>query len=64
MLNERIPPLIEKLRIQHAEIETQLADPAVISDRVKFQECGREYQRLSTLFTAFDGAATFQVRPS
>jgi peptide chain release factor 1 len=42
-----IPSLVEQIEARHAEVEAQMADPEVISDRRRFAEAGRLYNQLA-----------------
>ena len=55
-----IAPLIEKIRTNFADIEKQLSDPAIFSERQKFESISREHQRLSSLLTAYDQLAQYR----
>src|ERR671925_1229204 len=41
-----IEQLVEQIRSRFAELERQMSDPAVISDRERYAELGREYREL------------------
>jgi len=41
-----IESLVEQIEARFAELEEQMADPAVISDRQRYAEVGREYREL------------------
>ena len=41
-------PLVEQIEARYAEVQQQLVDPEVISDRLRYAEAGREYHRLET----------------
>src|SRR3954471_8888760 len=41
-----IDKLVEQIEARVADLEGQMSDPAVISDRKRYEEVGREYQRL------------------
>src|ERR687888_640068 len=41
-----IEPLVEQIRSRFAELERQMSDPAVIADRERYAELGREYREL------------------
>jgi peptide chain release factor 1 len=41
-----IESLVEQIEARFAELEAQMADPAVISDRQRYAEVGREYREL------------------
>jgi peptide chain release factor 1 len=43
-----IESLVEQIEARHAEVEAQMADPEVISDRRRFAEAGREYNQLAS----------------
>ena len=40
-------PLIEQIETRHAEVQGQMGDPAVIGDRARYAEVGREFRRLA-----------------
>jgi peptide chain release factor 1 len=42
-----IPSLVEQIEARHAEVEAQMSDPEVISDRQRFAEAGRLYNQLA-----------------
>jgi peptide chain release factor 1 len=42
-----IEALVEQIEARHAEVEAQMADPEVISDRQRFAEAGRLYNHLA-----------------
>jgi peptide chain release factor 1 len=42
-----IESLVEQIEARHAEVEAQMADPEVISDRQRFAEAGRLYNQLA-----------------
>ena len=42
-----IDRLVEQIESRHAELERQMSDPEVISDRERYAEVGREYRQLS-----------------
>ncbi len=41
-----IEQLVEQIETRFAELEAQMSDPAVISDRARYAEVGREYREL------------------
>ena len=41
-----IEALVEQIETRFSELETQMADPAVIADRERYAEVGREYREL------------------
>src|SRR5919204_137046 len=41
-----IEPLVEQIQSRFAELERQMSDPAVIADRERYAEVGREYREL------------------
>jgi peptide chain release factor 1 len=41
-----IEALVEQIEARFAELEREMSDPAVISDRVRYAEVGREYREL------------------
>src|ERR1700754_2001488 len=41
-----IEQLVEQIRARFAELEQQMSDPAVIADRERYAEVGREYRQL------------------
>jgi peptide chain release factor 1 len=41
-----IEQLVEQIEARFAELEAQMSDPAVISDRARYAEVGREYREL------------------
>lgn len=43
-----IEQLVEQIRARFAELEALMSDPAVIADRERYAEVGREYQQLKT----------------
>ena len=47
-------PLIEKRRARLAELETQIADPALFSDRARAEELMREHRRTKELMRDWD----------
>jgi peptide chain release factor 1 len=49
-----IAPLIARMRSNFTDIETELADPAIFSDRERYQKVSREHQRLSKLIGNYD----------
>jgi peptide chain release factor 1 len=42
-----IQSLVEQIEARHAEVEAQMADPEIISDRQRFAEAGRLYNQLA-----------------
>jgi peptide chain release factor 1 len=42
-----IQALVEQIEARHAEVEAQMADPEIISDRQRFAEAGRLYNHLA-----------------
>jgi peptide chain release factor 1 len=42
-----IQSLVEQIEARHAEVEAQMADPEIISDRQRFAEAGRLYNHLA-----------------
>ena len=44
-----LAPLVEKLRKRSAEVELEFANPQVATDRRRFEQLSREYQRLKRL---------------
>ncbi|HTE61925.1 MAG TPA: peptide chain release factor 1 [Solirubrobacteraceae bacterium] len=42
-----IDSLVEQIEARHAEVEAQMADPEVISDRLRFADAGRLYNQLA-----------------
>ncbi|CAN5479706.1 peptide chain release factor 1 [soil metagenome] len=42
-----IDELIGQIKARHSELEAQMSDPAVIGDRERYAEVGREYRQLS-----------------
>ena len=42
-----IQELVEQIERRHAELEGQMSDPAVIADRERYAEVGREYRQLA-----------------
>jgi peptide chain release factor 1 len=42
-----IESLVEQIEARHAEVEAQMSDPEVISDRQRFAEAGRLYNQLA-----------------
>ena len=47
-------PLIEKRRARLAELETQIADPALFNDRARAEELMREHRRTKELMGSWD----------
>ncbi len=47
-------PLIEKRRARLAELETQIADPALFNDRARAEEMMREHRRAQELMRCWD----------
>lgn len=47
-------PLIEKRRTRLAELETQIADPALFNDRARAEELMREHRRAQELMRDWD----------
>ncbi|MEK6326487.1 MAG: peptide chain release factor 1 [Actinomycetota bacterium] len=43
-----IEPLVEQIEARFAELERQMSDPAVIADRERYAEVGREYRELES----------------
>ncbi len=43
-----IEQLVEQIEVRFAELEAQMADPVVISDRERYAEVGREYRELQS----------------
>jgi peptide chain release factor 1 len=43
-----IEQLVEQIRARFAELEAMMSDPAVIADRARYAEVGREYRQLKT----------------
>ena len=41
-----IESLVEQIEARFAELERQMSDPAVIADRERYAEVGREYREL------------------
>jgi peptide chain release factor 1 len=41
-----VEQLVEQIESRHAELEKQMSDPAVIADRERYAEVGREYRQL------------------
>ena len=41
-----IEQLVEQIEARFAELEAQMSDPAVIADRERYAEVGREYREL------------------
>ena len=41
-----IEQLVEQIRARFAELEAMMSDPAVIADRERYAEVGREYREL------------------
>src|SRR5919201_3082140 len=41
-----IEQLVEQIRSRFAELEREMSDPAVIGDRERYAEVGREYREL------------------
>ena len=41
-----IESLVEQIEVRFAELERQMSDPAVIADRARYAEVGREYREL------------------
>ena len=42
-----IESLVEQIEARYAEVQEQMADPAVISDRAKYADAGRQFNQLS-----------------
>jgi peptide chain release factor 1 len=53
-----IEQLVEQIRARFAELEAQMSDPAVIADRERYAEVGREYRQLKA---AYDLAAEYST---
>jgi len=53
-------PNIDKFRRREAELETELANPAVYADQRRAGELARELQRLRKLLADYDACATVQ----
>ena len=45
-MGEMIDRLVEQIEERHAELERQMSDPAVIADRERYAQVGREYREL------------------
>src|ERR1700758_1342525 len=43
-----IEQLVEQIRARFAELEAMMSDPAVIADRERYAEVGREYRQLKS----------------
>src|SRR3954452_23123373 len=43
-----IESLVEQIEARYAEVQDQMADPAVISDRARYAEAGRQFNQLAT----------------
>ena len=43
-----IEQLVAQIRARFAELEQLMSDPAVIADRERYAEVGREYRQLKT----------------
>ena len=43
-----IEQLVEQIEARHAEVERQMSDPEVISDRARYAEVGRQYRQLES----------------
>src|SRR3954467_7507609 len=43
-----IESLVEQIEARYAEVQEQMADPAVISDRERYADAGRQFNQLST----------------
>ena len=43
-----IEQLVEQIEARFADLEAQMSDPEVISDRARYAEVGREYRELQT----------------
>ena len=46
MVRDMIEALVEQIEVRFSELEGQMADPVVISDRERYAEVGREYREL------------------
>ena len=46
MVHEMVDSLVEQIEARFAELEGQMSDPAVIGDRERYAEVGREYREL------------------
>ena len=53
-----IEQLVQQIRARFAELEAQMSDPAVIADRERYAEVGREYRQLKA---AHDLAAEYST---
>jgi peptide chain release factor 1 len=53
-----IEQLVQQIRARFAELEAQMSDPAVIADRERYAEVGREYRQLKA---AYDLAAEYST---
>src|SRR5919197_1827970 len=42
-----IESLVEQIEARYAEVQEQMADPSVISDRARYAEAGRQFNQLS-----------------
>jgi len=42
-----IESLVEQIEARYAEVQEQMADPAVISDRERYADAGRQFNQLS-----------------
>ena len=55
-----IEQLVEQIRARFAELEAQMSDPAVIADRERYAEVGREYRQLKTAHDLAEEYATLK----
>jgi peptide chain release factor 1 len=46
MVLSMIESLVEQIEARFAELEREMADPAVIADRERYADVGREYREL------------------
>src|ERR1700754_4575327 len=55
-----IDQLVEQIRARFSELEEQMSDPAVIGDRERYAEVGREYRELGPARALADEYATLR----
>jgi peptide chain release factor 1 len=55
-----IEQLVEQIRARFAELEAMMSDPAVIADRERYAEVGREYRQLKTAHDLAEEYATLK----
>jgi peptide chain release factor 1 len=55
-----IEQLVQQIRARFAELEAMMSDPAVIADRERYAEVGREYRQLKTAHDLAEEYATLK----